>query len=240
MRGGLVLYERAGEGGLCPSPICWRARIALALKELSVERRAMRFADVEELAAITGSRTVPVLADGDAMVIGSDVIAEHLDSTVATGPRLMGEAAVAMSGMLERDMGARVLPLVAADHMERLVPEDRAYYQESREARFGRSFAEIEEIRDGLQLDLAFSLGRLEPRLEEYRYLGGDEISWADVVAYSYLLWIAVASPRSMPELVNPVRTWFERHDAIWRPICLEPSIPEPEADDGPDPEPTP
>ena len=42
-----ILYERAGVDGLCPSPVCWRTRIALALKGVEAERRPLRFADVE-------------------------------------------------------------------------------------------------------------------------------------------------------------------------------------------------
>ncbi len=225
-----ILYERAGVDGLCPSPVCWRARIALALKGVEAERRPLRFADVEDLAAATGSRTVPVLVDAGATVIGSDAIAAHLDATAPAGPRLLGDGVAAAAADLEREFSSRVGPLIGADFLRRLLPEDRAYYKESREARFGKSFEELETLRAGLELDLAFSIGRLEPKLEEHRYLAGDEVGWLDIMVYTYLAWIGFASPRSMPELVNPVRTWFERHDPEWRAICLEPSIP-PEAD---------
>lgn len=229
MTGRPILYERAGADGLCPSPACWRARIALALKGIDAERKALRFADVELLARETGSRTVPVLAMGGAMIAGSDVIAARLDATVRSGPALIGEGAAAAGAELEREFGARVGPLVCADFRRRLLPEDRDYYTASRQARYGRSFEELETVRSGLELDLAFSIGRLEPRLDECRELAGDEAGWQDIVVYTYMLWIAFASPRSMPELVNPVRTWFERHDAEWRAICLEPTVPAPE-----------
>jgi len=225
-----VLYERAGLDGLCPSPVCWRTRIALALKGVDAERRAMRFADVDRLAEITGSRTVPVLAVDGAMVVGSDAIAARLDAMVPDDMPLMRDDAATVGADLEREFSNRIGPLVSADFMRRLLPEDRDYYQQSREARFGKTFEELETLRPGLELDLAFSLGRIEPQLENHRYLGGDEIGWIDIMVYSYLAWIAFASPRSVPELVNPVRTWFERHDAEWRTICLEPSIP-PEID---------
>lgn len=226
MSAGPILYERAGADGLCPSPVCWRTRIALALKGVEAERRPMRFADVEQLAATTGSRTVPVLAVDGRMIVDSDAIAAHLDTMAPSGPQLMAGDAATVGADLERELGARIGPLVGADFLRRLLPEDRDYFKQSREARYGRSFEELETLRAGLELDLAFSLGRLEPQLEANRYLGGDEIAWPDIVVYSYVAWIAFASPRSMPELVNPVRTWFERHDAEWRAICLEPAIP--------------
>ena len=226
MSGRPILYERAGLDGLCPSPVCWRTRIALALKGVDAERRAMRFADVDRLAEITGGRTVPVLAVDGSMVVGSDAIAARLDAMASDGMPLMRGDAAAVGADLEREFSNRIGPLVGADFVRRLLPEDRDYYKQSREARFGKTFEELETLRPGLELDLAFSLGRLEPQLDEHRYLGGDEIGWIDVVVYTYLAWIAFASPRSVPELVNPVRTWFERHDAEWRTICLEPTIP--------------
>lgn len=225
-----MLYERAGLDGLCPSPVCWRSRIALALKGIEVERQPLRFADVDRLEALTGSRTVPVLAADGAMVAGSDAIAARLDAMAPGLPPLIGEGIAAAGADVEREFGSRIGPLVGADFMRRLLPEDRDYYKQSREARFGKTFEELEALRPGLELDLAFSLGRLEPQLDEHRYLGGDEIGWLDIVVYSYVAWIGFASPRSVPELVNPVRTWFERLDAEWRAICLEPSIP-PEAE---------
>jgi len=227
-----ILFERAGLDGLCPSPVCWRSRIVLALKGVEAERRPMRFADVDVLAEITGSRTVPVLTVGGAVLVTSDAIAAHLDATVPTGPRLMGAGAASAGAELEHELGSRIGPLIAADFLRRLLPEDRDYFQQSREARYGRSFDELETLRGSLELDLAFSIGRLEPHLDEHRYLGGDEIGWLDIVAYTYLAWIDFASPRSVPELVNPVRTWFERHDAEWRTICLAPSIPSEARDD--------
>lgn len=226
MTGRPILYERAGVDGICPSPVCWRARIALAIKQVEAVRQPVRFVDVDRLAALTGSRTVPVLKAGGATVIDSDAIAAHLDAAVPDGPRLLDAATAAAGSDLDREFGARVGPLVCADFGRRLLPEDRTYYAESRRARYGRSIEELEALRAGLELDLAFSLGRLEPRLEESRNLAGEEPGWPDMVVYTYLLWVAFASPRSMPELVNPVRTWFERHDAAWRTICLEPTEP--------------
>ncbi|MEQ9691107.1 MAG: glutathione S-transferase N-terminal domain-containing protein, partial [Bauldia litoralis] len=150
MSGRPILYERAGLEGLCPSPVCWRTRIALALKGVDAERRAMRFADVDRLAEITGSRTVPVLAIDGAMVVGSDAIAARLDAMVPDGMPLMRGDAAAVGADLEREFSHRIGPLVGADFVRRLLPEDRDYYKQSREARFGKSFEELETLRPGL------------------------------------------------------------------------------------------
>lgn len=219
-----ILYERMGADGLCPSPVCWRARIALSLKGVGCERRAVRFTEADRLAAETGSRTVPVLLHNGTVIADSDAIAAHLDAAFPDTDPLMAVDAKAAGAEIDRDLGTRIGPLVAADLLRRLDPADREYFQQSREARYGKSFAELETARAGFELDLAFAIGRLEPTLDQHRYLAGDAVGWADVVAYTYLLWIGFASQRSMPELVNPVRTWFERHDTTWRTVCLSPT----------------
>src|SRR5690606_19953260 len=133
-----ILYERLGTDGLCPSPVCWRARIALAVKGVEAERRALRFGDVEPLARISGTRTVPVRAPGAATSAGSAALDAHPDAARPDGPRLTGDTA-AFGAELDRELAVRIGPLVSSNFRRRRLREDRDYYAESRQARYGRS-----------------------------------------------------------------------------------------------------
>ncbi|NQW12433.1 MAG: glutathione S-transferase family protein [Alphaproteobacteria bacterium] len=219
-----VLFERRGANGICPSTVCWRARIALAMKGVEHQRRPMRFVDADDFAAEVGTRQVPVLVDGGKTIVGSDRIAMHLDQT-RVGPAV---GPVDDSGpgtkVLESDLGSRILPLVARDMLPHLAPEDRDYYRASREERLGISFEALEGKRTAGELDLAFAIGRLEGSLGELPFFAGEAPGWSDVVAFCFLFWIDHVSPRSVPELPYTLRAWYEGRRDAWRSICLEPA----------------
>jgi glutathione S-transferase len=219
----LLLYERAGVNGVCPSPSCWRVRIALAKKGLPHQTKQMRFVEVDELEAETGSRTVPVLMVGDKPIIGSDQIALELDRMVS-GAKLRDPTVDALLFSVESDLSNRILPLVARDMLPKLDKSDHAYYQSSREVKLEHDFDAFEGMRGGLQLDLAFAIGRLETDLGGRKTFGANGPNWADIVIYCHLLRLSFVSPRSWPELPEALQVWWEGRDQAWRRICLAPA----------------
>ncbi|GIT26503.1 MAG: hypothetical protein CM1200mP41_25470 [Gammaproteobacteria bacterium] len=58
------VYDLCGANDVRFSPYCWRTRMALAHKQLDAEFLAWHFTEQEKL-KFSGSRTVPVLVDGD-------------------------------------------------------------------------------------------------------------------------------------------------------------------------------
>ena len=60
----LILYERVCADDRRPSPYCWRARLALAHKELNPEYRPVKFTE-SDLVAFSGQHKVPVLRRRD-------------------------------------------------------------------------------------------------------------------------------------------------------------------------------
>lgn len=218
-----VLFERRGVNGICPSTVCWRARIVLAIKGVDYRRRPVRFVDADDFAEELGTRQVPVLVDAGKTIIGSDKIAAHLDET-RVGP-VVGptDESGPSTEVLESDLGTRILPLVARDMLAHLEPEDRDYYRTSREERLGASFETLEGRRAAIELDLAFAVGRLDETLASSPYLAGDAPGWSDIVGFCFLLWVDHVSPRTMPELRDAVRAWYEGRRDSWRSICLEP-----------------
>lgn len=219
----MKLYERLGADDLCPSPIGYRVRIALAIKGMDCVRVPMRFCDVDRLEAETGSHTCPAMVDGDARLTDSAAIVRHLDTVQPRRPVYRDEDRQFDLASVEQEIGARAGRVIAPKFVERLCAEDRDYYRSSRELRFGMSFAELQEHRSVAELDLAFTVGRIAGGLSRTPFFSGNEPGFADAVIYGYLLWIDLSDPAAMPELPPEMAAWFEARDVAWRRPCLTP-----------------
>ena len=79
------------------SSASYRVRIALALKGLEYDYKPVHLAKNEQLnesyAAVSASRLVPLLRDGDHMLTQSLAIMEYLDETHPEPPLLPADAA---------------------------------------------------------------------------------------------------------------------------------------------------
>ena len=219
----MKLYERLGANNLCPSPIGYRVRIALALKGMDCARVPMRFADVDRLEVETGARTCPAMVDGASRLTNSEAIVCYLDAVQSGRPVYRDEDRYFDLAAIERELGARAGRVIAPWFIERLCPEDRDYYRRSREERYGMTFAELVAHRSASELDLAFSVGRVAAKLERSPFFSGREPGFADAVVYGYLLWIELADPSAMPELPADMAAWYEARDLAWRRACLKP-----------------
>ncbi len=98
------------------SSASWRVRIALALKGLNVDYKPVHLARNEQFqesyAAVSASRLVPLLRDGDASLTQSMAIIEYLDETHPTPPLLPGDAlARAHIRALSQDIACEIHPL---------------------------------------------------------------------------------------------------------------------------------
>jgi maleylacetoacetate isomerase len=98
------------------SSASYRVRIALALKGLDYDYRAVHLAKNEQFnesyAAVAASRLVPLLRDGDRTVTQSLAIIEYLDEIHPTPPLLPGTAAErARIRALALDIACEIHPL---------------------------------------------------------------------------------------------------------------------------------
>ncbi len=67
----IQMYDLCGaESDRRFSPFCWQSKFALAHKQLDYEAVAWKFTETEAIAA-HGSKTVPVIVDGDTKVSDS-------------------------------------------------------------------------------------------------------------------------------------------------------------------------
>ena len=74
------------------SPYCWRIRMALAHKHLTVETIPWRYCDKPAIAH-SGQDRVPVIEDGDRVIADSWAIANYLEDAYPDRPSLFGGTA---------------------------------------------------------------------------------------------------------------------------------------------------
>jgi glutathione S-transferase len=134
------------------SPYCWRVKLALAHKGLTIESIPWRFTEGDKLPP--GCRTVPALVDGETVIGDSLAIARYLERQYPDRPSLFGGAvgeahAVLINSWADAVVGPALVPLLVFDVWVAVAPEDQEYFRRSREQRLGRSLEALHAERDG-------------------------------------------------------------------------------------------
>ncbi|OBX37730.1 beta-etherase [Halomonas elongata] len=110
----------------------------------------------------------------------------------------------------ERSLAPAMLRIIIMDLLSAIHPDDRAYFRESREKRFGRSLEEFHSPVRGLsQLDTA--LEPLRGRLAEAPYLDGEAPGGADYIVFGNFMWARCVSSADLVSNADPVYAWLER-----------------------------
>jgi glutathione S-transferase len=227
----LVLYDLAGaDEDARFSPYCWRVKMSLRHKGLAWREIPWRFTDKETI-AFSGSKTVPVLMDGERILSDSWTIAQYLDHrypqpSLLGGP--LGEAhALFIRLWSESTLHPLILRLILPDLYARLHPKDRDYFRSSREARFGRPLEEMaSDPATGLPAFRA-ALAPVRSVVKSQPYLGGMRPSFADYIVFGALQWARAMSPLELLEKGDAVHAWRDRllaeHDgyAAKARVCL-------------------
>lgn len=221
----LKLYDlAAAEPDRRFSPYCWRTRMALAHKGLTVETIPWRFTEKQAIAP-TGQGAVPVLVDGDDWVADSWVIANHLEDRYPDRPSLFGGGSGRTlcrlhSAVADGLVGA-IASFIVLDILERLDARDVAYFRESRERRFGRSLEEVVADRDERLPAFRKGLSALRATLRAQPYFGGSEPLYADYALFGPFQWARCISPYALLERDDPIRAWrdslLDRFDGLAR-----------------------
>jgi glutathione S-transferase len=212
----MKLYELAAqEDDRCFSPYCWRARMALAHKDLSCETIPLRFTEKAEI-AFSGQERVPVLVDGEKTISDSWTIAKYLEAAYPDRPSLFGSAdALALTHFVnawtDRVLHAAITPLVVTDILAHIPEKDRDYFRKSREQRFGKSLEEVASDRDRRVLDLREALEPFRAIVRERTYLSGDRPMYADYIFFGAFQWARCISPFRLLDDGDPVAAWRDR-----------------------------
>jgi glutathione S-transferase len=184
----LSLYERLCADDRRPSPSCWRARLALAHKGLTPELHGIKFTESDEI-AFSGQSKVPVLVDGDSVVADSWAIACYLEDTYPEAPSLFdGPGGRALSRLVNHwvdySLQGALAPILAPYLLAVVQPDDRSYYRQSREAKFGMTLEQLAVRRPALLEALHPVLEPLRQRLAETPFLCGERPAYADYLVF--------------------------------------------------------
>jgi glutathione S-transferase len=212
----MKLYDLAGaEDDLRFSPNCWRIKMALEHKGLAAETVPWRFVE-KDVIAFSGQKLVPVRVDGSKTVSDSWEIARYLETAYADRPSLFcgpaGEGlALFVKFWCEQTLNRIVLRIILPDLFACLHDKDKAYFRESREARFGTTLEQYAlPPEQGVSL-LREALSPMRSTLQRQPYLAGAEPTFADYIVFGTFQWARSVSPVALLEAVDPVFEWRER-----------------------------
>jgi glutathione S-transferase len=212
----MKLYDLAGaDDDLRFSPNCWRIKMALEHKGLAAETVPWRFVE-KDVIAFSGQKLVPVLVDGSKIVSDSWEIARYLETAYSGRPSLFGGPAAEGLALFvkfwcEQSLNRIVLRIILPDLFACLHDKDKAYFRESREARFGTTLEQYAlPAEQGVSL-LRDALSPMRSTLERQPYLAGAQPTFADYIVFGTFRWARSVSPVALVENGDPVFEWRER-----------------------------
>lgn len=219
----ITLYDLIFDKDLRPSPYCWRTKLALKHKGLAWRDEPMGFTEKQKI-AFADATTVPVIHDGTKVVKDSWAIALHLDQAYLDKPLFPNDPTKAygrfVNGWADAVINPLLFPLVVADLVEAVRPQDKAYIVESRGKRIGTTdFATFQKsARDKGTASLRLALEPARRVLGEQPFLSGATPAYADYIVYGSLLWPQTISPGfELLDKDDPVYAWRDRVVAATR-----------------------
>ena len=211
----LKLYDLAGaDPQIRFSPYCWRTKMALAHKGLTVETIPWRFTEKAAI-AFSGQERVPVLLDGDKTVTDSWTIALYLDETYPDRPALFDSAEARAAGFFikrwsETQLHPALVRLIIADIVQILEPADQDYFRQSREAALGMGLEDYCRDREANLKALDACLVPLRSSLKVTGFLGGEAPNFADYTVFGAFQWARCSARGGLLADDDPVALWFE------------------------------
>jgi len=197
------------------SPYCWRIRMALAHKNLTVETIPWRFSDKHAIAH-SGQDRVPVIEDGDRVIADSWVIANYLEDTYPGQPSLFGGAAARatarfINSWADTVENGSIATFVVADVMRHLDQRDQDYFRQSRTKRFGMTLEQFCANRDVRVAGFRQILEPLRMTLRSQPFLGGAAPRYPDYIVFGGFQWARTISGFALLEADDPIAAWRER-----------------------------
>ncbi|MSP51322.1 MAG: glutathione S-transferase family protein [Alphaproteobacteria bacterium] len=210
-----TLYELLADGDRLISPYCWRTRFALPHKGLDATLIPIKFTEKEKI-AFSGQDKVPVITDGEKVVFDSWTIACHLEDAYPDRPTLFGGDVGRALARFINSWGDKVQnpmmgSLIIFDVFQGLCPEDKAYFQKTREQRFGKALAEVQKGREERVAGFRSALEPVRSLVAEQPFISGKKPAYADYIVMGGFMWARNTSSLKLLEPNDPVFAWRDR-----------------------------
>jgi glutathione S-transferase len=212
----ITLYELVGKDDRRYSQYCWRVRMAIAHKGLSVEYEPCRHGDVEKL-AFSGQAKVPVIIDGDRVVSGSWDIACYLDDVYPDRPALMaGAHGRALTRLIniwaDTQIDGPIVRSSFIDILHNLHPDaDAAEFRATREGRYNRTLEQLAANDPANRAELNHNLAPVRELLDHQQWINGATPAYADHILFGSLQFSRCLVGRRFIEDRDPIAAWFSR-----------------------------
>lgn len=212
----IKLYTLCGADPKKPfSPHSWKAVMALSHKGLDFTEMPMAFTAIPQIEGGV-SKTVPVIADGNLIVVDSFLIAIYLEETYPDRPSLFGgpggqAAARLIENWTNINIHAALRPIVLRDIHDCLGPEDQAYFRRSRESRMGMTLEQATATRQRNIEEFPAHLATLRMMLKFQPFIGGTKPLFGDHIVFGALQWARIVTRANLFADNDPVEEWFER-----------------------------
>ncbi|MGB3514201.1 MAG: glutathione S-transferase N-terminal domain-containing protein [Microcoleaceae cyanobacterium] len=206
----IKMYELVGaEDNRAFSPYCWRIRMALAHKQLEVERIPWHFIEKEAI-AFSGQGKVPIIIDGERVVFDSWNIAKYLEETYPERPSLFGCYQAQAQALFIKNWDEKVLlpaliPMIIYNVFEHIDAKDKAYFRETREQFLGKPLEEFKDVKDSQIEHFINSIAPLRETLNYQPFLAGDKPNFADYIIFASFQFARSISPIKLLEAKDSV-----------------------------------
>jgi glutathione S-transferase len=211
----VILYELGGLADRRYSLFSWRAKLALAHKGVEAELVPVRVSDKRAI-AFSGQDKVPILRDGETVIVDSWRIAEYLEARFPERQSLFGGAhGMALTrfvaSFVDRQLLPRLAPMLAVDVIGIVDAEDGAHLRRGFEGAFKRPLEELAASRDKEILSFRRLLDPARATLSGGGFIAGPSPGYADHVLFSLFQWARIVSSFELLEDKDPLFAWRHR-----------------------------
>jgi glutathione S-transferase len=211
----MILYELGGLEDRRYSLFSWRSRLALAHKGIEPKLVPVRISDKGAI-AFSGQDKVPILRDGEEVIVDSWRIAEHLEARFPERPSLFGGAGGKaltrfVASFVDRQLLPRLAPMLMLDVMGIVDAEDGAHLRRQIETAFKHPLEELAASRDKDAVAFRRLLDPARATLSANAFLAGPSPGYADYALFSPFQWARLVSRFELLEAQDPLAAWRSR-----------------------------